>query len=42
MGRSQLIRLLRVMARVLVRTIPVIMALADALTARPPKQKPPQ
>jgi hypothetical protein len=42
MGRSQLSRLLRVIAQVLVRAIPVIMALADALTARPPTHKPPQ
>ena len=42
MGRSQLSRFLRALAQVLIRAIPIIMALADALTARPPKQKPPQ
>jgi hypothetical protein len=42
MGRTQLGRLLRATARILVRAIPVIMALADALTTRPPTQKPPQ
>jgi hypothetical protein len=42
MGRTQLGQLLRATARVLVRAIPVILAIADALTTRPPKQKPPQ
>ena len=32
MGRSQLSRFLRVLAQLLVRAIPVIMALADATT----------
>jgi len=42
MGRTQLGQLLRATARILVKAIPVILALADALTVPPPKQKPPQ
>jgi hypothetical protein len=42
MGRMQLSRLLRATARVLIRVVPVILALADALTARPSTRKPPQ
>lgn len=41
MGRIQLSRLLRAAARVLVRIVPVMLAIADALTARPPTHKPP-
>jgi hypothetical protein len=42
MGRTHLSRLLRATARVLVRAVPVLLAIADALTARPPKSQPPQ
>jgi len=42
MGRAQLSRLLRGIARILIRAVPVILAIADALIARPPKPKPPQ
>ena len=42
MGRTQLGQLLRATARIIVRVVPVIIALADALTTRPPKQEPPQ
>jgi len=42
MGRIQLSRLLKVTARFLVRVIPVLVAIAEALIARPPKPKPPQ
>jgi len=42
MGRTQLSRLLRAAAGVLIRIIPVLLAIADALTARPPTPKPPQ
>ena len=42
MGRTQLSRLLRATARVLVRAVPIVLAIADALTARPRPPKPPQ
>jgi hypothetical protein len=42
MGRTQLSRLLRAAAGVLMRSVPVLLALADALPARPPTHKPPQ
>ena len=42
MGRAQLNRLLKATSRFLVRVIPVLLAIADALIARPPKPKPPQ
>ena len=42
MGRRQLSRVLRAAAGVLMRLVPVLLAIADALTARPPTPKPPQ
>jgi hypothetical protein len=42
MGLTPLSRVLRATARVLIRVVPVLLALADALMTRPPKPKPPQ